>query len=84
MNTPPRIHVVEDDDLQYEIYEEALSKDYELVRVTSGSQVADGSHHSTNHAHQSPNGAVTARVTAAPMKNRGRLRTKRLRMPNTD
>ena len=38
MHTPPRILVVEDDDLQYEIYEEALSKDYELVRVTSGSQ----------------------------------------------
>ncbi len=33
----PRILVIEDDDFQYEIYEEALSK-YELVRVTSGSE----------------------------------------------
>ena len=41
MHTPPRILVVEDDDLQYEIYEEALSKDYELVRVTSGSQALE-------------------------------------------
>ena len=32
----PRILVIEDDDLQYEIYEEALSK-YQLVRVTTGS-----------------------------------------------
>jgi DNA-binding NtrC family response regulator len=36
MRTPPQILVVEDDDLQYEIYEEALS-DYALVRVTTGS-----------------------------------------------
>lgn len=41
MHTPPRILVVEDDDLQYEIYEEALAKDYELVRVTSGSQALE-------------------------------------------
>lgn len=34
MNSP-RILVIEDDDLQYEIYEDALSK-YELVRVASG------------------------------------------------
>jgi DNA-binding NtrC family response regulator len=33
----PKILIIEDDDLQYEIYEEALSK-YELVRVLSGSQ----------------------------------------------
>ncbi len=33
----PRILIVEDDDLQYEIYEEALAR-YELVRVTNGSQ----------------------------------------------
>jgi DNA-binding NtrC family response regulator len=35
MNTP-RILIVEDDDLQYEIYEDALSA-YELERATSGS-----------------------------------------------
>jgi len=33
----PKILIVEDDDLQYEIYEEALGK-YELVRVLNGSQ----------------------------------------------
>src|SRR3974390_1904889 len=33
----PTILIIEDDDLQYEIYEEALSK-YKLVRLTSGSQ----------------------------------------------
>jgi DNA-binding NtrC family response regulator len=33
---PPLILVIEDDDLQYEIYEEALSK-YQLIRATSGS-----------------------------------------------
>lgn len=33
----PRILIVEDDDLQYEIYEEALGK-YQLVRVMNGSQ----------------------------------------------
>ena len=33
----PRILIVEDDDLQYEIYEEALAK-YELVRVSNGSE----------------------------------------------
>jgi DNA-binding NtrC family response regulator len=32
-----RILIVEDDDLQYEIYEEALAK-YKLIRVTNGSQ----------------------------------------------
>jgi DNA-binding NtrC family response regulator len=36
MNTPT-ILIIEDDDLQYEIYEEALAK-YRLVRVTTGSQ----------------------------------------------
>jgi len=34
---PPTVLIVEDDDFQYEIYEEALSK-YKLVRVTNGSQ----------------------------------------------
>jgi DNA-binding NtrC family response regulator len=33
----PRILIIEDDDLQYEIYEETLGK-YELNRVTSGSE----------------------------------------------
>jgi DNA-binding NtrC family response regulator len=32
----PRILVIEDDDLQYELYEDALS-DYELIRVRTGS-----------------------------------------------
>lgn len=36
MNTP-RILVIEDDDLQYEIYEEALGR-YELVRVDTASE----------------------------------------------
>jgi DNA-binding NtrC family response regulator len=36
MNTPT-ILIIEDDDFQYEIYEEALSK-YKLTRVTSGSE----------------------------------------------
>ena len=34
---PPIILIVEDDDLQYEIYEEALAK-YRLVRVKNGSE----------------------------------------------
>ncbi len=34
---PPTILIIEDDDLQYEIYEEALAK-YRLVRVASGSE----------------------------------------------
>jgi CheY-like chemotaxis protein len=33
----PTILVIEDDDLQYEIYEDALSK-YDLVRVTNGTE----------------------------------------------
>jgi DNA-binding NtrC family response regulator len=33
---PPHILIIEDDDLQYEIYEEALS-DYQLTRAKSGS-----------------------------------------------
>src|SRR5467141_1375316 len=37
MNNNPTILIIEDDDLQYEIYEEALSK-YGLVRVTNGSE----------------------------------------------
>src|SRR6266850_3053654 len=36
MNSPT-ILIIEDDDLQYEIYEDALSK-YNLVRVTNGTQ----------------------------------------------
>jgi DNA-binding NtrC family response regulator len=36
MNTPT-ILIIEDDDLQYEIYEEALAK-YRLIRVSTGSQ----------------------------------------------
>ena len=35
-----RILIIEDDDLQYEIYEEALSK-YQLIRVLSGSDALD-------------------------------------------
>jgi DNA-binding NtrC family response regulator len=35
--TPPTILIIEDDDLQYEIYEEALAK-YDLVRVTNGTE----------------------------------------------
>lgn len=37
MNNPPRILIVEDDDLQYEIYEEALAE-FDLVRAKSGRQ----------------------------------------------
>src|SRR5258708_7034490 len=38
--TRPRILVIEDDDLQYEIYEEALS-DYEFSRVRTGSEALE-------------------------------------------
>jgi DNA-binding NtrC family response regulator len=34
---PPKILIIEDDDLQYEIYEDALAR-YKLVRVLKGSQ----------------------------------------------
>ena len=37
MKTKPRLLIIEDDDLQYEIYEETLSA-YELVRVRKGSE----------------------------------------------
>lgn len=37
----PRILVVEDDDLQYELYEDALS-DYELQRVRTGADALEG------------------------------------------
>jgi len=37
MKTRPRLLIVEDDDLQYEIYEETLAA-YELVRVRKGSE----------------------------------------------
>jgi DNA-binding NtrC family response regulator len=36
----PRILIAEDDDLQYEIYEDALS-DYELVRATTGTEALE-------------------------------------------
>jgi len=35
MTSPPLVLIIEDDDLQYEIYEDALSK-YQLIRVQSG------------------------------------------------
>ncbi len=35
--SPPRIMIIEDDDLQYEIYEEALT-DYDLARVSTGTE----------------------------------------------
>ena len=35
--TSPTVLIIEDDDFQYEIYEEALAK-YQLVRVTNGTQ----------------------------------------------
>jgi len=37
MHSPARILIIEDDDLQYEIYEEALSK-FQLVRACNGTQ----------------------------------------------
>ena len=37
MNIPPTLLIIEDDDLQYEIYEESLS-DYKLIRAKSGSE----------------------------------------------
>jgi DNA-binding NtrC family response regulator len=37
VNAKPRLLIVEDDDLQYEIYAETLT-DYELVRVRTGSE----------------------------------------------
>src|SRR5215813_7626320 len=36
----PTLLIIEDDDLQYEIYEEALSK-YNLIRVSNGSEALD-------------------------------------------
>jgi hypothetical protein len=35
--TAPAILIIEDDDFQYEIYEEALSK-YKLIRVKNGTE----------------------------------------------
>ena len=35
--TPPKILIIEDDDLQYEIYEDALAK-YELIRASNGTE----------------------------------------------
>jgi DNA-binding NtrC family response regulator len=40
MISDPTILIIEDDDLQYEIYEEALAK-YHLVRVQSGSEALE-------------------------------------------
>jgi DNA-binding NtrC family response regulator len=41
MPTPlPTLLIIEDDDLQYEIYEEALSK-YNLIRVSTGSEALE-------------------------------------------
>lgn len=40
MSTKPKILIVEDDDLQYEIYEDALAE-YELIRATSGTQALE-------------------------------------------
>src|SRR4029450_3832141 len=37
MHSPAKILIIEDDDLQYEIYEEALSK-FQLVRACSGTE----------------------------------------------
>ena len=37
MKTPATLLIIEDDDLQYEIYEETLS-DYQLIRAKSGSE----------------------------------------------
>lgn len=36
----PKILIIEDDDLQYEIYEDALAQ-YDLIRVTNGSQALE-------------------------------------------
>lgn len=40
----PRILIAEDDELQYEIYEDALAE-YDLVRVTTGSEVLQSIRH---------------------------------------
>jgi len=37
MNHQPHLLIIEDDDLQYEIYEEALGNDYRLMRAKTGS-----------------------------------------------
>src|SRR5688572_27096830 len=41
----PFLLVVEDDDLQYEVYEDMLSKEYELQRVTTGRQALESIAH---------------------------------------
>jgi DNA-binding NtrC family response regulator len=46
MKPKPHILIVEDDDLQYEIYEESL-EDYSLHRVNSGTQALQAIAHST-------------------------------------
>ena len=53
--TAPTILVMEDDDLQYEIYEDALSK-YNLVRVCSGTEAL------VEVARQAPNAIVLDHV----------------------
>ena len=45
----PFLLVVEDDDLQYEVYEDMLSNEYELQRVTTGRQALE------SIAHRQPN-----------------------------
>lgn len=45
----PRILVIEDDDLQYELYEDALS-DYELMRVRTGSEALEAAAKATPNA----------------------------------
>lgn len=45
----PRILVIEDDDLQYELYEDALA-DYELVRVRTGSEALEAAAKATPNA----------------------------------
>ena len=47
----PRLLVIEDDDLQFELYEEALS-DYEIVRVRTGSDALEAA------AKQAPNAII--------------------------
>jgi DNA-binding NtrC family response regulator len=54
---PPIILIIEDDDLQFEIYEEALAK-YQLVRVKNGSEAL------ARIPHQSPDVLILDHVLA--------------------
>jgi DNA-binding NtrC family response regulator len=45
----PLLLVVEDDDLQYEVYEDALTREYDLQRVTTGKEAL------ASIAHKQPN-----------------------------